>query len=241
LYIVTSAGGIRRPQDVTAMAEEYNWPRHHREGYPDLVGPEVGFNQMVDQFNATHRNIQAVLVNQFGWSHELVGPLSSEEMNFGDLRRAADIEFGMATYEPFGISPLEPLGAGAICVISNVCGCAGFVREVSGGATDNVLVADYTTLDRRWRLEDLLSMSQAQRDPIERRVARGVADELMRRLPTDDASRRALLESGQTLVRKMGWDQVLESKLIPMLRRVMRDTHSNASRAPKSVADVAAV
>jgi hypothetical protein len=241
LYIVTSAGGTRRPQDVSNMAEEYGWPRRHREGYPDLVGPEFGFSQMVDHFNAIHGNIQAILVNQFGWSHELVGPNSAEEMSFGDLRRAADIEFGMATYEPFGISPLEPLGAGAICVISNVCGCAGFVREVSGGTTPNVLVADYTTLERPWSIEDLLSMSQAQRDAIESRVAVHVADELMHRLPVDVNERRALLESGQTLVRMMGWDQVLESKLIPMLRRVMKETHRNAARAPRSVADVAAV
>lgn len=241
LYIVTSAGGTRRPQDVATMAEEYRWPRNHREGYPDLVGPEIGFSAMVDHFNTTHRSIQAVLVNQFGWSYELVGPFSAEEMTFGDLRRAADIEFGMATYEPFGISPLEPLGAGAICVISNVCGCKGFVAEVGGESTPNVLVADYTTLAHPWPLDELLKMTQRQRDDIERPVAIHVADELMRRMPANDAERRAMLDSGQALVRSMGWDQVLEKKLIPMLRRVMKDTQRDETRTPKSMADVAAV
>ncbi|MCI0366278.1 MAG: glycosyltransferase, partial [Phycisphaerales bacterium] len=151
LYILTSAGGTRRPQDITSMKAEYGWPRQHREGYPDLVGPEAGFNQMVEQFNATHRNVQGVLVNQFGWSQELCGEDLPVEMTFGDLRRATDVEFGMATYEPFGISPLEPLGSGAVCVISNVCGCRGFVDEVTGGVEiDNVIVGDFTRLDRPW-------------------------------------------------------------------------------------------
>ena len=48
---------------------------------------------------------------------------------------AYDAELGMATYEPFGISQLEPLGSGAVCVISNVCGCAGFVRQQSRAAS----------------------------------------------------------------------------------------------------------
>jgi glycosyltransferase involved in cell wall biosynthesis len=231
LYIITTAGGTRRPQDVRSMVEEYGWPRRHRAGYPDLVGPEAGFNAMIEQFNANHQHIQAVLVNQFGWSRDLVGTWIGQSMTFADLRRATDVEFGMATYEPFGISPLEPLGAGAICVISSACGCRGFVDEVTGGRFPaNVLVADFTRLDREWSIEALLNMQQPQRDEIERRIAREVADALVQRVPMDSAARKALLDSGQDLVRSLGWDQVLESKLIPMLRRVMADTEQRRTR-----------
>src|SRR4029453_19363926 len=101
------AGGTRRPQDVAIMEEEYGWPRHHRADYPDLVGPEIAFNDMVEHFNAGHKHVQAVLVNQFGWSRELIGTRVPADMTFADLRRATDVEFGMAGYEPFGISPLE--------------------------------------------------------------------------------------------------------------------------------------
>ncbi|MCI0632293.1 MAG: glycosyltransferase, partial [Phycisphaerales bacterium] len=216
----------RRPQDITSMKAEYGWPRQHREGYPDLVGPEAGFNQMVEQFNATHRNVQGVLVNQFGWSQELCGEDLPVEMTFGDLRRATDVEFGMATYEPFGISPLEPLGSGAVCVISNVCGCRGFVDEVTGGVEiDNVIVGDFTRLDRPWSIEELTRMTQADRDVVERGIASEVAEKLMGRL--GEKSRRGLLESGQKLVKGLGWDQVVEAKLIPMLQRVMGDAHRN--------------
>ena len=118
-------------------------------------------------------------------------------MTFADLRRATDIEFGMATYEPFGISPLEPLGSGAICVISSVCGCKGFTDEVTAGkGSPNVLVGDYTRLDHEYSIDQLLHMTQQQRDIIERNVAVELANELMRRLPADDRGRRSLLESG---------------------------------------------
>jgi hypothetical protein len=237
VFIVTTAGGTRRPQDVAHMEAEYGWPRHHREGYPDLVGPEVGFNQMIDAFNAVNRNIQLVLVNQFGWSGPLLGHRAPKGMNFGDLRRAADIEFGMATYEPFGISPLEPLGAGTICVISSVCGCRGFVDEVTAGApVKNVLVADYTRLDRDWPLAELLQMTQHDRDVIERRVARELADQLVQRLARTDRERIALLESGQKLVIQMGWDQVLAAKPLPMLQRVFAPERSNAKERIASIA-----
>ena len=135
LFILTSAGGTRRPQDVLSMEAEYGWPRTHREGYPDLCGPEVEINRMVETFNSTHRNIQAVLVNQFDWREDLIGRRCPAGMTFADFRRATDVEFGLATYEPFGISPLEPLGSGAIFHIpsrstrKNAVYCPGPVRR----------------------------------------------------------------------------------------------------------------
>ncbi len=222
LFILTTGGGVRRPQDVRSMESDYGWPRHHRHGYPDLVGPEVEINAMVEAFNADHQRIQVVLVNQFGWSPERIGRRLPKGMDIADLRRAADVEFGQATYEPFGISPLEPLGAGAICVITNVCGCRGFVDYVADGeSVENVLVADYTQLDRPMSIDELKAMGEAERDRIEQPVAEGVAEELMARLPLDDDGRKALIQSGQKLVKKMGWDQVIRHKMAPMLRRVL--------------------
>jgi hypothetical protein len=206
------------------MEQEYGWPRHHRHGYPDLVGPEVDINQMVDQFNATHERVQIVLVNQFGWSRELVGARVPQGMTFENLRSGTDVEFGTAVYEPFGISPLEPLGAGGVCVISSVCGCRAFVESVTGGlAVPNVLVADYVALDRPRTIDELLHLGQAERDVIEQRVAQEIARELLQRVPRDDAGRRKLLESGQALVGRLGWDEVLRQHLIPMMRRVVAE------------------
>jgi hypothetical protein len=222
LYWLTSGGGTRRPQDIRSMEAEYGWPREHRVGYPDLVGPEIGFNDMVEAFNARHEQIQIVLVNQFGWSRSRIGDRLPADMDFADLRRATDVEFGMATYEPFGISPLEPLGSGALCIISNICGCRGFVDYVTDGdGHENVIVADFTRLDRPRSIDELFDMSVSERDAIEHPVCRAVAEQIMHRLPLDDASREARIESGQRIVHKLGWDRVLEHKLIPVLTRVM--------------------
>jgi len=121
-----------------------------------------------------------------------------------------------------GISPLEPLGSGAICVISGVCGCRGFVDEVTDGrGVANVIVADYVGLDQPRSIPELLGMSQFEREQIERRVAADVAEQLMQRLSRNNAQRAALVARGQELVQHMGWDAVLERKMIPMLDRII--------------------
>ncbi|MFW6060402.1 MAG: hypothetical protein ACODAQ_09480 [Phycisphaeraceae bacterium] len=233
LYILTSAGGVRRPQDILHMEQHYGWPRHHRHGFPDLVGPEVDLHHMIEAFNQGHRHVQIVLVNQFGWSRPRIGKRLPADMTIADLRRAADIEFGMATYEPFGISPLEPLGAGALCVISNVCGCRAFVEEVTEGkGSDNVIVADFTTLDAPRTTKQLLKMTRAERDAIEAKVAPRIADTLMQRLPWTDDQRAALIDAGQKLVQRMGWDDVCEHHLLPLLHALTQASADEASVRP---------
>jgi hypothetical protein len=228
LFILTSAGNVRRSQDIFAMETQYGWPRHHKRGYPDLVGPEIDIHRDVESFNMAHRSVQVVLANQFGWDRARIGRRLPKQMKMVDLRRATDVEFGMATYEPFGISPLEPLGAGAICVISNVCGCRGFVRHATQSQdTQNVLCADFTSLERPRSIEELKSLSRHDRDRIEQSVAERIAAELVRRLPTSDQQRQALITSGQQLVARMGWDQVIESGLMPMLERISAPTGQN--------------
>jgi hypothetical protein len=144
-------------------------------------------------------------------------------MDFADFRRATDVEFGMATYEPFGISPLEPLGSGALCVITNVCGCEGFVKHVTGpNGTKNVITADFTQLDHARSIDELKRMTREERDALEERIAPQIADEIAARLPQNDKQREALVKSGQQLVAKMGWDQVIEEGLLPMLERISK-------------------
>jgi hypothetical protein len=145
--------------------------------------------------------VQVVLVNQFGWDPDRVGDRVPKGMHMGHFRIATDVEFGMATYEPFGISPLEPLCAGAICCISNVCGCAGFVLETTGGKdVDNVIIADYTRIDHPpTDIADALAMTRQQRDAVEQKVSADVARLIMERFPRDAASRKEMLEKGQQL------------------------------------------
>jgi hypothetical protein len=222
LFILTSAGGVRRTRDIHAMEAEYGWPRAHREGYPDLVGPEIDLHHMASEFNESHHHVQIVLVNQFGWSRSRIGKRVPARMDIADFRRAADVEFGMATYEPFGIAPLEPLASGALCVISNICGCDGFVKYVTNGeGIENVIVADFTQLDHDRTVDELLNMTQAERDAVERIECARVAELIDQRIAFDMAGRAKLLDAGQRIVQKLGWDAVLESKLIPMLHRVM--------------------
>jgi hypothetical protein len=222
LYLLTSAGGVRRRSDVRRMEADYGWPADHRAGYPDLVGPEEDLWRMIEPFNADHEHVQVVLVNQFGWTRDRIGKRLPESMDIGDLRRATDVELGMATYEPFGISPLEPLHAGALCVISTACGCAGFAEQAADGKpTQTVLIGDYVTLADPPGMQALLQMGEAERADVEQRENRRLAEQLDDRLPRTKKQRQALLDEGQRLVGSMGWDQVVQRSLLPLLRRVV--------------------
>ena len=92
------------------------------------------------------------------------------------------MEFGQSIYEPFGIAQVEPISFGGICVFSECCGCAGFVKKAAGGKpTPNFIVADYTELPTSGlRPEQLLSIGQPQRDQIEHTVAQMVAERIDR-------------------------------------------------------------
>lgn len=222
-YILTSGGGTRREHDVQRMEAEYGWPVNHRDGYPDLVGPEIGIAEECFKFNRRHAAIKAVLVNQFGWNREACGLRMPAEMSFLDLRRGADVEMGQSIYEPFGISQLEALCFGAVCVVSSACGCLGLYRAAAGGKShDNVLVTDYVTLDEpaeHLDLARLMRIGQAERDKVEVRVAGNAARELFRRLPRDEKSLAKLLETGYALASKMDWAAVFRDYFHPAMKQ----------------------
>ena len=222
LFILSTLVGPRSPEDVRRMEQEYGWPVRHRAGYPDLVGYEADFNVGVDAFNARAKAIQIVYVNQFGWDRRACGGRMQEGMGFMDLRKGTDVEFGQSIYEPFGIAQVEPLSFGAICVVSNVCGCVGFVDKAAGPqGTDRVIVADYTRLpdDAHLPTDALLSIGQHVRDGIEASNSLRVAERVFQRLPRTRAQMEAALAEGHRVASKMSWDVVVEEYFLPGLRR----------------------
>jgi glycogen synthase len=154
-----------------------------------------------------------------------------ENMNFVDIRRGSDVEFGQSTYEPFGISQLEPLSFGTLCVVSEVCGCVGFVRAVNGKqGVPNVIIADYTDIGAsQTDLKDLLAIDRAKREVIEEQVAAKVAAEILKRLPSSQEELAKLIDSGHQLASKMSWEKVVDSYVLPALDRAFQRDQSLAS------------
>jgi len=216
-------GAPRKGHEVLDMEARYSWPVGHREGYPDLAGGEADFYVHMQKFNACARQIKVVLVNQFGWARASCGTKMPEDMDFLDIRKGTDIEFGQSIYEPFGIAQLEPLSFGGLCVITNICGCAGFVAKVAGGKpVPNVLVADYTRIAKDGGLHNVLSIGPKERDAVEEKEANRVADEILKRLPADRKAREALVRGGYDLARRMSWDVVSRDYLMPVLDEVAK-------------------
>ncbi len=223
LFVLSTEVPPRRSDDVMRMEAGYQWPVAHKEGMPDLSGGEAGYYLGVQEFNALSRMAKVVFINQFGFQQKLCGMRMPADMEFMDIRKGSDAEFGQSIYEPFGIAQVEPISFGGICVFSNVCGCAGFVEKAAGGLTPNVIIADYTDLpDKSVRPSELLAIGKPQRDAIEHQVAASVARQLLERMPRTPKEFEAHLDRGYALAQQMSWDVVARDYVVPGIQRASR-------------------
>ncbi len=144
-------------------------------------------------------------------------------MEFMDIRKGTDVEFGQSIYEPFGIAQLEPLTFGGICVFSSVCGCTGFLRDITGTENvKNVIIADYTDLEIAdyVDIEDLIQIDRSMRDRIEASQSEKVAMQICSRLPKDESEIESMLKTGYELAKNMSWDVVVKDYLLSSIQKI---------------------
>ena len=210
--------GRRDPEDVQRMAA-YGWPLVHREGGSDLSSGELKFDLLVRAFNARTHAVKALFVNQFGWDQQSCGAFLPANAEFADLRRGSDVEFGQSIYEPFGISQVECLSAGTISVVSDVCGCRGFVRQAAGEAgLGGFIEGAYTQLDEAGRADQ--PIGARERTEAEAVQSQVVASALASQLSAGATGRKKLLAEGYAAAQQMSWERVAEDMLLPVLRRL---------------------
>jgi glycogen synthase len=222
LFVLSTEISQRRSRDIFNMESAYNWPIAHREGWPDLSGGEADFYTLVQQFNARSSNIKIIFINQFGFSQKNCGKKMPENMEFMDIRKGSDAEFGQSIYEPFGISQLEPLTFGGICLFSSVCGCSGFLRDITDGQNvKNAIIADYTALNgfNYEDIEDFMQINQSVREQTEANVSGKIAKELIQRLPQSDTELESMIRTGYSLAKNMSWNMVVENYLLKSLQK----------------------
>jgi len=217
-FMLGTLAGQRRGRDIVQMERVYGWPVAHETGYPDLCGGEEILGEMFDCFNRDHAAVRVVLVNQWDWCPEFCGRRMPEGMTFADIRRGTDVEFGLSAYEPFGISQFEALSFGAICVVSNVCGCMGFARRVAEGVDcDCILEGDFLQAAEGWSIESLLEMPTERRYSIESAETARLAEALIGLLPRDAEAMERQMRQGYQLARKMSWECVVRDYFLPAL------------------------
>jgi glycogen synthase len=213
----------KRPSGlICEMESKYSWPVAHRECWPDLSGGEADLYTLIQKFNAQSRNIKVVFINQFGFCRHCCGDKMPQDMTFTDIRMGTDVEFGMSIYEPFGISHLEPLTFGGICVISSVCGCAGFVRDITcGQKTKNVIVADYINLRSCGcdSIETIVQIDKTVLEKIEHCTSEQIANQIYQLLTSTDFDMEKMTQSGYEIAKNMSWDVVVQNYLLPALQK----------------------
>lgn len=225
-FMLGTLAGQRRGQDIRHMEHVYGWPAVHEEGYPDLCGGEEVVGAMIADFNRHHEAIRAVMVNQWDWNRRTCGLRMPEDMTFADIRCGIDVEFGLSVYEPFGISQFEGLSFGALCVVSNVCGCMGFARRAGTVECDDSTVIEGNFLhigDGPADIASLLEMPIEQRDRVETKEARRLAGLILERLVDDEDALAGRIERGRALAAKMSWEHVMQEYFLPALDRASSD------------------
>jgi hypothetical protein len=222
-FMLGTLAGQRRGKDIRQMERVYGWPVAHERGYPDLCGGEEVLGEMFDAFNRDHETIRAVLVNQWDWSRETCGQRMPEDMAFLDVRAGTDVEFGLSVYEPFGISQFEGLSFGALCVVSNVCGCMGFVRKAADGQADhdNVIEANFLSVPEGLSVADLLDLPIQVRDEVEAKEGRRLAGVIIDRLPRSEKTIEGRIKAGYELAARMSWEHVVTEYFLPALGRAV--------------------
>lgn len=213
----------RTSEEVWRWESEYGWPVQHRAGNGDLVGMETEYYEAIQTFNSRARASRILLMNQFGWSRDRCGSRMPAEMEYGDIRRGPDVEFGQSIYEPFGIAQLEPLSSGALCCLSTSCGSAYFIEKCGGLDSNNIVLADYITLPYGWEYPNALAMrniGSSEREQIEASQSYTAAGKIIERLPRQGHDAWVLLEKGRALAQKMSWKVVVEEQLLPALEKL---------------------
>ncbi len=209
LFVLATEAGPRMPSSTQHMHQSYDWPVVHCEGYPDLSPGELAFDLLVRRHNTRARNSRVVFINQFGFDATSCGGALPEGVSFADLRQGSDAEFGQSMYEPFGIAQIEPIGFGALSLVSDACGCVGFLQHAHAAASAELgqdlppvhIVGDYAT--------------GASQDAVAAAVATG----LTKALPGDDQRRQLGLDAGHAVAEQMSWDRVVTTQLLPALER----------------------
>jgi hypothetical protein len=224
LYVLSTETMARRQHDVLRMEADYKWPVAHREGYPDLTGGEAAFYAGIQEFNAKSRNMKIVYINQFGFDRKTCGVRMPADMEFLDIRKGSDAEFGQSIYEPFGIAQVEPISFGGVCVFTKLCGCAGFADKAAGGKPiENILEVDYTDISHlgMTTIAEILKLDKVKRDELEITVAAKIAADLYPRLPSTDAHLAKMIEQGFDLAKHMSWEVVARDFVLPGIERAL--------------------
>lgn len=216
LFLQATDMADRAPAEIEAMAA-YGWPAVHRLGAPDLSDEEAAVYHAFEKANASLRRARCVLVNQFRWERERLGPRCPEDMPPDGLHAGTDVEFAQSVYEPFGLSPLEAMVHGALCVISTGSGC---LERLDGAP--GVIVADYAGRGADLPLPALVRLDRRARTEIERAVATTVAAEIAGRLPPTMEARAEQFAAARAFGATLTPERAARNAIIPALASLLR-------------------
>jgi hypothetical protein len=208
---------IPDPEDVEKWKKDFLWPKDHRPRRlkGDLRSEEEALWTAILDLNRQYTGRFLILyINQFGWSEDCLGDLDLAGTSFLDLRLGTDVELGLSVYEPFGIAPLEPFSAGAVCVLSDACGCAAHLERLwkDGKISDHGFVVGKFT-------QHPLPPADVSLEDLRNTIEPAVYDKIIRALRNklDAHHRSVLLREAQAAMPHLSWKAAVSDHLLPAI------------------------
>lgn len=202
---------------------KWGWPlvHSHQSTGGDLTDEEIPIWTAIEKLNAEHGDrIQILYANQFGWNQERLGALNANGSTFKDIRLGIDVELGLSVYEPFGIAPLEPLGSGAVSVVSDSSGAAHHLAKLAkqGKVSEqSFVIARFSEHKHRPH-----TVTPERLRSIEETVYRQIAADIAERLAVPREER---LAAARMSMKHLSWQCAVEEYLLPALSDGTRIAH----------------
>lgn len=183
--------------------------------------------EKVKKINKEANNVYCRIINDPAWPCYLDETNKDEILTRDDLYRAADLNFGLSSYDSYGLSPLESLSCGTISVISSASGSTSYVSKCKS-YEKNIVIIDYhsdfckkhyNSEDTPLKIEDYL-WSMDNEHPSDRRTFLEctvdynnhlAAGKIAGMLPLNDESVLSdLVKSGENLSKEMSWENIID-------------------------------
>jgi hypothetical protein len=232
LFTLSTEVPVRRGDDIRAIESRYRWPVVHREGSAGPLQRRGALLPGRAGVQRDSRNVKVVFINQFGFERHVCGTRMPADMEFMDIRKGSDAEFGQSIYEPFGHR------AGRADQLRRDLRVQRMLRLRRIRRARDRRQADaerhrrglHRPADKGLPPERLMSIGQPERDQIEDAVAARVAADLIERLPRTPQQFEQFIERGYELAQKMSWDVVARDYVLPGMQRACKAQRSEADR-----------
>lgn len=162
--------------------------------------------ERISEINKESNHFYCMLIEDAQWPcyRDVKGEIY---LSRDDLYRAVDLNWGLSSYDSYGLSPLESLSCGALSIISAASGSSSHIRKIKNSAK-NIVVIDYHSNFCREYIS-LRKESQEEYGAFMDKVNQTAASQIAERFPDNEDEQDELIKNGKYLSREISWENIV--------------------------------